>query len=831
MPTLKEELHQRRQRIFTPQRRQASPFEAVHAFTREADLLMRHLFQQNVQKHPVLKTACLVALGGYGRGELCPYSDIDILVLHHGRGNRQTIESFVQNMWDMGLAIGCVVRTLSECAAILGDDPATDNAFLECEYLAGDSDMYFSLRRSVLRPYFRKRRRAYIAQACRELHERVYSSVNTLYRVEPDLKNGLCALRDCQRIIWAERVNDLSFGGKTQPEFKMLGPEEKDQFLAAYEFLLGLRTELHMLCGRRLDVLELGLQGQVAESMGLGTDGARHLMERYFRAVTDVKHGILSFLERAPYGGSVWETVRRKVSSFSVSPGIAVVDGILFPTRPEPPPARAPSLWMLKVFGDAISCRAVLSIGLRNTIRRMVEKLPPEAFRNQAIDRGFRKILSRHQQVGRILQLMHETSFLEGMIPEFGTLTCRVEYDSYHEYTVDQHTLLALCALDMLSSEPDDLIRRIYLNLPRQELLRIALLLHDIGKAMPGDHCRSGAVIAETIAERLGYSEEEIQRIRFLVYNHLAMSELSLRREPEEELIEAFAERVQDQENLDLLYLLTVLDIRHVGSKTWTGWKAAQLADIYQKTSATLRNGGRPLPASAENAPKGVEDSGYLRHTLPEERNDHRSWLATLQPGELQLQAESFVGFDRLTVLAHDRKNFLADFVGCLYAEGLQVLHAHIHSTNDGKLLDVFNLQCDDVTRLSFDERIQGVQRRWRKIVDGKAQAEDMVAERIRRYPPKPIRPASRKSRVGINNDISPRYTVLEVNVPESAGLLHRIVSTLAAHNVAIASASISTLVDQARDVFYLTDADNRKIDDPQTCQAIRTAVAALFDL
>lgn len=823
----KAELRERRNRVFTAGRRHASAREVIHGFAREIDGLIQHLADQTKAKWPAFADVSIVALGGYGRGEMCPYSDIDVLVLHDGKAPQPALESFARGLWDLGTGVGCVVRTVAECASILGDDPATDNALLDCARVAGTEDQLQRLVSTVLKPYFRRKRRTYIDAICRELHERVYSSVNTLYRVEPDLKNGICALRDCQRMVWAERIYDLTIGGKQTPGYHILGVEGKKSLLTAYEFLLKLRVELHMLTGRRIDLLELGMQPQVAANLELGEGDPAGLMEQYFRAVTEIRHAVHLFLERAPRATPMWDAVRRRLSAYPAGPALAVVDGILF-QRGKPPANQPPVMWLLAVFQSALTCHAVLGIELRNTIRRMVKELTPADFRNAEVDRKFREIISRYRDVGRILQLMHETTFLEGLIPEFGALTCQVEYDTYHEYTVDQHILLSLCALDELSQEKDELILNVYLHLPRKTLLRLGLLLHDVGKALPGDHSRTGAAIAENVALRLGFDKDETERIRFLVYNHLAMSEVSLMREPEEELVREFAERVGDQENLDLLFLLTVLDIRHVGSRTWTGWKAAQLKDIYLRTAALLAAPSAHVPTQ-DGVPEGFDADSYLRHTLPEEREEHHRWLASLQPGELQLHAESLVGFDRLTVLAYDRKGFLSDFGGCLFAEGLWVVQARIQSTADGRILDVFDLESDGRTALPFADRVTGVRRRWEAVCNGTAQAEEMARERLRRYPQKATRSPANRLRIAIDNDISPRYTVLEVDVPDSWGLLHRLARALSGLDILIVSARIATMIDQAKDVFYLTNASNEKITDPTLCAQIESTVRALF--
>jgi [protein-PII] uridylyltransferase len=823
----KAHLRERRDHVFAPGRRHASAREVVHAFTREIDDILRGIFARTVERHPEFERTSLIALGGYGRGEMCPYSDIDVLLLHDGNVPRPAFDAFTRDLWDLGASVGCVVRTMAECNAILGEDPATDNAYLDCSHVAGREELFTHLVSNVLNPYFRRRQRPFLHAICQELHDRVYSSVNTLYRVEPDLKGGLCALRDCQRMVWGERVYDTTVGGRRMSGFHILGIDGKHSLIEAYESLLKLRVELHVVAGRRVDLLELALQPRIADNLGMGASNPGALMEHYFRVVTEVRHAAHLFLERAPRATRVWDLVRRTIGAYPAGPRLAVSDGILFLRWRRRSSRLAPVLWMLEVFRSALKCHAVLSIGLRNHIRQMVRDLDPADFRNSEVDQRFRDILSRHRHVGRILQLMHETTFLEGLIPEFGPLTCRVEYDTYHEYTVDQHILLALCALDEMAHEKDPFILNVYLNLPRKPLLRLALLLHDVGKALPGNHSRTGAAIAENVALRLGFDKDETERIRFLVYHHLALSEISLMREPEEDLIRQFAEKVGDLENLDMLFILTVLDIRTVGSHTWTGWKAAQLKDIHERTADALREQPRQ-PTPDTEVIDGLDDPAYLRHALPEEREDHRRWLAALQPEELQLHVEPLVGFQRLTVVTHDRRGFLADFVGCLFAEGLWVVQARIHSTRDGRILDVFDLECDGRTAVPFDKRLEGVRKRWQAVCEGKASSAEMADERRRRYPQKPIRNAMSQVKISIDNTLSAQYTVLEVDVPDSSGLLHRLARELAKLDIVIASARIATLIDQVQDVFYLTDTDGSKIMNGERCEQIRSTVAGL---
>lgn len=821
-------LHKERERVFSAKRRHASPMETVHAFTKVVDRALRDIYHSYPASQTLEEHLCLVALGGYGRGELCPYSDVDLLLLRSDTAASELIAGFVRRVWDSGMNTGVVVRTTQESARILGEELASDTAFIDCTHIVGSVPLFSHLRAAVLGRYFSRNRQGFIRALRTDLHERVHSSVNTLFRVEPDLKDGICALRDCQRLMWAERVSTGVLGGDRHPPLGFLGEEERDTLNRAYAFLISVRNELHMLCRRRMDVLEVGLQEAVADSLGFGSPTA--LMERYFGTVSDVRHCILRFLEHSPGHHTSWEALRRHVGALRVEPGMVLVDGILYPRIRSLFEHGNAALTVLSVFRAAITCHATFSIALRNRIREVVSRIPREDFRTEEVDLAFRELLALHKQVGRILRLMHETGFLEGLIPEFGPLTNKVEYDTYHEYTVDQHTLLALSAYDELSREPDDLLRAVYLNVPNKPLLRLAILLHDIGKALPGDHAQTGALIAENIGSRLGLTRDEQQRLRFLVYSHLRVSELSLLRQLEEPVLRAFAEEVGDRENLDMLFVLTVLDIRHVGTGTWTGWKAAQLAELYTKAAEALEGDAATAPLPAVPDPLGLGPA-YIQTTLPEDRALHREWLESGDSDHLQLHQQDLVGFVRLTAIGRDRKGFLADFIGCLYSQGLNVLRADVYSTTDGRALDIFHVEPDLTTQVPMDTRLERVRGAWERVNSRKATAQQLVRDRLQRYPPKPRRPSDLTPSCSFDNETSELCTIIELRAIDRPGLLHDIATTLSGQQVTTVSAHIATDIDRAIDVFYVTDSDGGKLRDEAAMQALESELLALANV
>jgi [protein-PII] uridylyltransferase len=817
---LNQYFQQKRDQIFTLNCRTSDSMEVVHAFARVADDILRQLFNAHDAKYHFGNDLAMVAVGGFGRGELCPYSDIDVMLLYTKKCSREGMESLVRTLWDTGLNIGCVTRTLSECIQILGDDLATDTSLLECVCIAGSLKLFHAFIEKAVTPYFSRQKTALLQEMRLAIESGLYSSSDTLYRIEPDIKNGICALRDCQRLIWSERVQSRNFIGNHAIQFSFLGSFESGLFLSAYPFLIKIRNELHIVSQRRMDVLEIAYQSLIAENLGFGRHSPDTLMEAYFKTITDIKRCLLTFIEKAPHRQDLMTRIRMKVSAFPVAPGISTVDGILYLNHKKTPKSHSMVHWILDVFKTAIACHATISTEVRNRIKQMVSELEREDFDTAEVRREFLEILSLPREVGRILQLMHDTEFLEKIIPEFSALRCKVEYDSYHEYTVDQHTLMALCDLDEIIFKNRESVRTIATYKADRLVFRMALLLHDIGKALPGDHARSGAIIAGIICARMGLDEALQEQVQFLVFHHLTLSDASFKREHEENIISDLAKTVSTVKNLDMLYLLTIQDIKHVGSHTWTGWKAVQLKEIHQKVRAVLENPSMHFKKVSQSA--ALLSTGYIQNILHEEEKKYRDWLSRLKQQELHIHVESFVGFDRITVLAFDKKNFLSDFIGCLASEGLAILSAYVHTTDDGKIVDIFHVESDQTKLISLDERIKNIERKWKSILEGKLTSEKIVTDKMKQYPPKIRRLENREAHIELDNQISSNYTVLEVDLPDCFGLLHRIVSVLSRLSVNIVSARISTLIDVTRDVFYITDGNKNKIVDPGLCEQIR---------
>jgi [protein-PII] uridylyltransferase len=793
--------------------------QKVQLFSEGIDRMLAEAYALFLEKDNINKQVCLIALGGYGRGELCPYSDIDILFLHSENTNKDAIAAAVRSFWDMGLNLGCVVRSVAECGRILGDDFATDTALLQARFIAGNKRLFHQLETAIVRPYFEKTRKRFLSEIRQSVHDGIFSSDNTLYRTEPDIKNGICTLRDCQRIMWAERVLAGSRSIWDLYHLSHFGHADVAAFFAAYEFLIAVRCELHLVCGQRIDVLESGLQENIAQNLGFGASGAGSLMEAFFRAVRTVKYFALSFLEKRLESRSLLGSLRLSMSGLEVKKGIMLLDGILMPSKKGPPASEIDPLWLVDIFRLTQVYQAFIGVELGNRMREAMQRLPAQDFRTPAVDRAFLAILSQEKGAGRVLGFMHETGVLAGLIPAFSSLTCKVEYDSLHEFTVDQHILLAMRALDELDTDADLHVRSVYMGLANKLPLRLALLLHDAGKAMPGDHVANGTIIAGEMCDRLGISEADKRTVLFLVYNHLGLSRLAFDRELDNRLVEDFAHRVGGKQNLDMLYILTVLDIRHVGSKTWTAWRASLLEIACERVRASLADPDVPArPVSGTSS----DSTAVFSDILPEDEEKQAAMLDNLNEKEFLAVLDTFAGFDRLSVLSFDRIGFFADITGCISSEGYNILSARATSTASGKVLDIFHLEQDGATGTPSQDRVENIKKKWRLLGEGAVTAEKLIADRMRLYPPKKERGILKEPAVLIENGVSDTCTVLEIEAQDRFGLLYRIARSLSSHNVNIVSARLSTRIDRAVDTFYVNGPKGEKITDTITIERIK---------
>lgn len=802
----------------------------------------------------------LVALGGYGRRELCPASDVDIMLLYQGEVGRTMhalVHFLLHLLWDVGFTVGHAVRTPKDCRKMAEEDLRSRTSMMEGRFLAGEPALFERLRKVVGGAMARRKAQEYIQAKLAEQATRHEKYGGSLYLQEPHIKEGVGGLRDVHTALWVAAaqhpVRDLA----DLATWGMLDREEVGGYRAAIDFLLRARVELHYLAETRSDVLLFPLQVPAAAHLGFSDDGAARGVERFMqtyylhaRAVHQISARVVDRCTATP---SRVGTRLRQLMGRDLGDGFTEINREIhiLPRHQElfaEDPVR-----LLKAFWYAQQTGFALSQGARDLIRANLHRIDDAVRRSNRALGFFLAILRERTGVARILRQTHETGVLGTYIPEWGKLTCLVQHDLYHKYTVDVHTLLALEHLEGLDGAETthaEEFRAIAAGLARPEVLKLAVLLHDIGKGEGHGHVPTGRRLAVQILERMGLPPEEVAQVEFLVANHLMMAHLSQRRDlSDERMVLEFARRVKTIPLLQMLYLLTYLDVRAVGPEVWTEWKGALLWELYVKTHTILTRGiaegvddaaraaevraalvrelQAEFPAPTIQAHLDKAPVRYLLTTTAARAAQHLRLIQQVEAGSevaLQWEAYPMAGHAEVVVCAFGKPGRFARIVGTLTANGMNILSAAIHTLADGLVIRHF--QVDDGRGSAIGDqaawgRFGGdLDRVLRDAVDVRELILARRREVLRRPAYKGAAPPP--TRVEFDNVVSETHTVLDVRTADRLGLLYVISSVLNDLGLDLSLAKITTEADQAVDVFYVTEPDGSKVPEGPRMEEIR---------
>lgn len=799
--------------------------------------------------------ACLAAVGGYGRSELSPFSDVDLLFLHAPGADdavRRAAEDLLYLLWDTGLQVGHAVRTPADCLAVAEEDHTARTAMVDCRFLAGDRPLYDGFEEEMLGQVHSRRVEVYVRDKVEEWRTRHDRFGDTVFRLEPDVKNGEGGLRDLHTALWIARacyhVAGLSALGRNM----LLPPREVSDVRAARDFLWRVRNALHYRAGRRQDLLAFDAQEDVSAAFGYADEahelGVERFMRDYYLSARTVLRVSRHIIERCieSRGALPFESVAAR----PVAPGFKVWRGRL--TVSDPALFHKDPAAVIRLFEIADREDVPLYSFTRDLVRGHVSGVDDAWRARPEVAAALRRLLTREGTRGAFLQAMHETGVLAALVPEFGRQTGLWQHDLYHTYTVDVHSLFAVRRLLKLRAgdldEPTFAPAMQALENPYP--LYLGAWFHDIGKGLGGGHSEKGAALVPAIARRLQLSAEEADEVAFLVRAHLRMSHISQRRDlSDPELVASFAEEVGSLRRLTLLLLLTFADVGTTGDGTWTDWKATLLLELYDKAKAVLEaaGGGRPAaqPALASRAREGAAAlAGRLGEMRPEA--DLEAFLAAVPDrylatipvekaaAHLDLLAAAGrkgtavrrvqhrrKGYTEVMVASHDRPGLLSDLTGAFAAHGVDILAAEIFSFADGRILDVFLVR----------DRRGGVladPARWRATKEDLVAAaatpghgDRLVAARLRpsALHPRPAPPVP--VQVQIDEEASADQTVVDVFARDRLGLLHTLTRTLHDLGLSVAVARIATEAHRATDAFYVTGEDGKKIEDPARLREI----------
>lgn len=812
--------------------------EVARLFCRAADDAVQTLWRLATEVvHPLdpssgtsTERLSMLAVGGYGRGVLAPHSDLDVLFIRPQKPTAriEAVIAFVlYGLWDMGFKVGHASRTMAECLKLAREDMTIRTALLEARHLTGDAELADQLLRRFRHQVAHSNPRPFIAAKLAERDVRHQKTGAVRYRVEPNVKDGKGGLRDLNALFWIARALAPESPQGARVLDDLLTTRERRLFQEAFDFLWRVRIHMHLITGRATEVLTFDLQPEVARRMGWQGRGdepaVERFMRRYFIVARDVgalTRALSAKLEashqKSTLGLSRLFPVRHKTLDV---PGFIEVEGRLSVTSPDvfaEHPAR-----LLMLFRTADSRNLDLHPDALTAVNRSLSLVVPTLRRDPEATRAFLDVLAQGQRPYRTLSLMNETGLLGRFLPEWGRIVGQTQFNMYHAYTVDEHTLQAIGIINdiwrgkLKADHPmaSDIVKRI----GDFEALMLAMLLHDVGKGGERGQLDDGAIAARRACDRLGLDPRRTERVVWLVRHHLALSDFAQKRDVSDpQTVEAFADLVGDLERLRTLLVLTVADIRAVGPGVWNSWKGQLMRDLYQRTEAVFRGEsttGETLDPLAE-FPLVVDRA-------------RRDGVAADALTDWDAHAAGGHGETRLVVAATDRPGLFADIAAALALAGADIAGARAFTADDGLALDVFDLR--DGAGAPFG---QAEPRSLTRLIQ---QVEKAVVHGVPK-PPQPRRQLGRRAAFDVRPtvvillDEHPDAAVIEVSAADRPGLLAELATGLAEAGLSIRSAHVAAFGERIVDSFYVVDSQGKKPANQPQWDGLKQRLEALLD-
>lgn len=793
----------------------------------------------------------LLAVGGYGRAELNPYSDIDIMFLCRNEADRRRAAEMLYRLWDVGLDVGYSVRTIDECVELGRRDIRIRTSMMESRLIAGGADIYKSFLSAMRSDVFFWKSSSFIQEKIAERISIRQKFGGSIYLREPNIKEGAGGLRDIHAIFWIAaarfRINSLA----DLVAIGILSPGQYAALRRSRNFLWRVRNELHYISDRKNDHLTFDMQERTAADFGYRSTSNLLAVERFMKAyfihaknISELSSIVSAAVLKKPRVRLFLSEWRRRVD------GPFVIMGRTISPASEDIFAQDP-VRLLTAFEMFQSRGGVFSDRLKALVREA--RFGDDLRRSPAAAKIFISILDRPERLAETLSLMKDLRFLGRYIPEFRSIESLARHDYYHLYTVDEHILNAIRRLQELwdgrASGPRSLVDALR-GLRKKWPLMLAVLLHDLGKVARSEHDHHGVERACRILERLGITGDERERIILLVRNHLLMSSISQRRELSDiRVIAGFAESVQDRENLNMLYLLTYADISSVNPMAWTQWKAALLEELYLRTMSYLGKAGAAereqerLSAAVARLREvaadalGQREVEELLHALPDKYIlstpvqtivDHMEMMRCIHKERLIIRHRHHrdKGTTELTICAYDAYGMLAKAAGTIAANNLNIVRAKAFTTKQGVMIDTFYVTAADGNMMTYEDVWDSIEADLRDSLTSSRYIPPISDT----HPARIVGAAMPPPSVEFDNETSDDFTIIDVTCRDRVGLLYRIARTLYDMNVDIASAKIATEGARVMDSFYVSDLIGKKINDAKRIEKIRDALLAVLE-
>ena len=829
------------------------------------DFAQAHELSQGVRTPAEAMT--LVAVGGYGRGELSPQSDIDLLFLtpyKRAPWHEQLVEWLLYLLWDLGLKVGQATRSAEECIRHAKEDITIRTALLEMRWLWGDENLYADLVKRYQQNVVEGTAEEFFAAKLEERNQRHERMGDVRYVLEPNVKEGKGGLRDLQLLFWIARYQYGVVAVEDLVQAQVISAEAAARFVKAQSFLWTVRCHLHYITERAEDRLTFDVQPEIAARMGYadraGSRGVERFMKHFYlvaKNVGDLTRLFCSLAEerqKSMAKTSLLSRLKRKkgglVDGFRQDgERLNVVDDTQFETDP---------LAMIRLFHASLEHDLDIHPHALDLVQRHLRLLDAKTRRQSEAMRLFMAILTSHKNPEVALRHMNEAGVLGRLIPDFGRVVAQMQYDMYHVYTVDEHTIQAIGILHAIEvgqlSQHLPVSTSIIHKIDSRPLLYLAVFLHDVAKGRNGDHSVLGAEVATKLGPMLGLSAAETETVSWLVRQHLLMSNTAFKRDIDDpKTISDFVAVVQSPERLRLLMLLTVSDIRAVGPTVWNAWKAGLLRELYLRAeeamtgdlSAEAKPRGQAAMAALQveletlgwsaKAIKAHLALGYPGYWITYDTNSHvyhAKMIAEANqigiPLSISDRLDTMRGATEVTVYVGDHPGLFSKIAGAMALSGVNIVDARISTLSDGMALDTFWVQSGEGGPVTEPDRITTITKNVEKVLSGQVWLDkELPAKRSRL----PTRTAVFKvlPRVIGDDSASRSHTVIEVNGRDRPGLLYDLTSAMTNHGLQIASAHISTYGERVVDVFYVKDVFGHKVQGTKL-ENVRKALLAALD-
>jgi [protein-PII] uridylyltransferase len=827
------------------------------------DFATKHFYY--AQNPTEAERLCVVATGGYGRAQLAPGSDVDLLFVRPYKEtpwSESVIEFILYMLWDMGLKVGHATRSLGECMRLSKQDITIRTAILEARYLWGDEKLFEDLRKRFWAEAAAGTGQDFVEAKLAERDERHLRQGESRYLVEPNIKEGKGGLRDLQTLYWIGKYLYHVDDAADLVKHNVFTHDEYKTFQKAEAFLWDVRCHLHYASARAEERLSFDLQPELAKRLGFTADSPRHAVEEFMRAYFLVAKDV-GDLTRI-FCAALEEQNRKKRPSLA-----AMLPGFLKPRtgvedfyvengrlNAKSGAFKRDPVNLIRIFQVADVKHVDVHPAALRTITRSLDLITEDLRRDPEANRLFLDVLTSRHNPEWALRMMNEAGVFGKFVPEFGRVVALMQFNMYHHYTVDEHLIRAVgnvASIERGEHKKEhplstDIIKRI----KSREALYCAILLHDIAKGLPGDHSDVGGAIAESLCPRLGLSPANTASVSWLVRNHLIMSDMAQKRDiSDPKTVRDFVVAVQSPEMLRLLLVLTVADIRAVGPGVWNGWKGQLLRELYYEAEAVM-SGGDATPARSARIVEAKEAlTARIKDWPPEARARARDrhydayWLAfdtdaherhakliaeADAKGELlalSAQSNAFRAVSDIVIYTPDHPGLFSQLAGAIAVAGGSIVDAKAFTTTDGFALDVFSVQDQDGGPFGDAPRIERLRQSIEKTLAGELLPRAVFAKRA---PKKRTSAFQVRPRVDFDNEASATATVIEVEGLDRPGLLYDVTHALFEAGLSISSSMVATYGERAIDVFYVRDGFGHKIVHPDRQASIKAKLLAALD-